>query len=120
MAKLIASARAIALDPDLIMYDEPFSGLDPISLRTSAGLIRNINDAMGLTSLLVSHEITHTLEIADEVIVLNEGRIAFQGTPDEVRDSGDPLVVQYINSLPDGPMKFHYPAKDLKEDFRIT
>ena len=120
MAKRIATARAIALDPDLVMYDEPFSGLDPISLRTSAGLIRNLNDAMGLTSIFASHEITHTLEIADEVIVLDDGRVAFQGTPAELRSSREPLVFQYVNSLPDGPMKFHYPAKALKEDFLIA
>lgn len=119
MAKRIATARAIALDPDLIMYDEPFSGLDPISLRTSAGLIRTLNDAMRLTSIFASHEITQTLEIADAVIVLDQGRVAFQGTPDEVRNSSHPLVIQYINSLPDGPMKFHYPAKELKDDFGI-
>lgn len=120
MAKRIATARAIALDPDLIMYDEPFSGLDPISLRTSAGLIRKLNDAMGLTSIFVSHEITHTLLIADEVIVLDEGRISFQGTPEALRASADPLVHQYVNSLPDGPMKFHYPARELKEDFLLA
>ena len=117
MAKRIATARAIALDPDLVMYDEPFSGLDPISLRTSAGLIRSLNDAMGLTSIFASHEITRTLAIADQVIVLDDGRVVFQGTPDALRNSTDPLVVQYVNSLPDGPMKFHYPAKALEEDF---
>ena len=117
MAKRIATARAIALDPDLVMYDEPFSGLDPISLRTSAGLIRSLNDTMGLTSIFASHEITRTLEIADEVIVLDAGRVVFQGTPDALRGSTDPLVVQYINSLPDGPMNFHYPAKAVEEDF---
>jgi len=117
MAKRIATARAIALDPEFVMYDEPFSGLDPISLRTSAGLIRTLNDAMGLTSIFASHEITQTLEIADEVIVLDDGKVAFQGTPDAVRASTDPLVFQYLNSRPDGPMKFHYPAPELQEDF---
>ena len=117
MAKRIATARAIALDPDLVMYDEPFSGLDPISLRTSAGLIRSLNDTMGLTSIFASHEITRTLEIADVVIVLDAGRVVFQGTPTALRGSTDPLVVQYINSLPDGPMNFHYPARALVEDF---
>jgi phospholipid/cholesterol/gamma-HCH transport system ATP-binding protein len=117
MAKRIATARAIALDPDLVMYDEPFSGLDPISMRTSAGLIRSLNDSMGLTSIFASHELTRTLEIADTVIVLDAGRVTFCGTPDELRKSTHPLVVQYINSLPDGPMNFHYPAKALEEDF---
>lgn len=117
MAKRIATARAIALDPDLVMYDEPFSGLDPISMRTSASLIRSLNDSMGLTSIFASHELTRTLEIADTVIVLDAGRVTFCGTPDELRHSTHPLVVQYINSLPDGPMNFHYPAKALEEDF---
>ena len=120
MARRIATARAIALDPELVMYDEPFSGLDPISLRTSAGLIRNLNDAMGLTSILVSHEITQTLQIADEVIVLDQGRVVFQGTTDEVRGSSDPLVFQYVNQRPDGPVQFHYPAPDLQVDFGMA
>ena len=120
MARRIATARAIALDPELVMYDEPFSGLDPISLRTSASLIRNLNDAMGLTSILVSHEITQTMEIADEVIVLDQGRVVFQGTADEVRSSSDPLVFQYLNQRPDGPVKFHYPAPDLQVDFGMA
>ena len=117
MARRIAMARAIALDPELLMYDEPFSGLDPISLHTVARLIRELNDTMKLTSVLVSHELTQTLEIADEVIILDQGRVAFQGTANEARASSDPLVFQYIHERPDGPVKFHYPAVDLKLDF---
>ncbi len=119
MARRIALARAIALDPELIMYDEPFSGLDPISLGTAARLIRHLNDAMGLTSIFVSHELEQTLGIADQVIILANGKIAAQGTPDEVRKSVDPLVYQYVNALPDGPVHFHYPGPSIEEDFGL-
>ena len=117
MARRIALARAIALDPELVMYDEPFSGLDPISLGTSARLIRQLNDSMGLTSVFVSHEIEQTFAIADHVIILANGKIAVEGTPDEVRQSTDPLVYQYVNALPDGPVRFHYPGLSVEEDF---
>ena len=117
MARRIALARAIALDPELVMYDEPFSGLDPISLGTSARLIRQLNDSMGLTSVFVSHEIEQTFAIADHVIILANGKIATEGTPDEVRESTDPLVYQYVNALPDGPVRFHYPGLSVEEDF---
>ena len=117
MARRIALARAIALDPELVMYDEPFSGLDPISLGTAARLIRQLNDSMGLTSIFVSHEIEQTFAIADHVIILANGKIATEGTPDEVRQSTDPLVYQYVNALPDGPVRFHYPGLSVEEDF---
>jgi phospholipid/cholesterol/gamma-HCH transport system ATP-binding protein len=117
MARRIALARAIALDPELVMYDEPFSGLDPISLGTAARLIRQLNDSMGLTSIFVSHEVEQTFAIADHVIILANGGIAAQGTPQEVRESTDPLVYQYINALPDGPVRFHYPGLSVQEDF---
>lgn len=117
MARRIALARAMALDPELMMYDEPFSGLDPISLGTAARLIRSLNDIMGLTSIFVSHEVQQTFEIADHIIILANGKIATQGTPAEVRDSTDPLVYQYIHALPDGPVRFHYPAVSVQEDF---
>ena len=117
MARRIALARAIALDPELVMYDEPFSGLDPISLGTAARLIRQLNDSMGLTSIFVSHELEQTFAIADHVIILANGKIATQGTPDEVRQSQDPLVYQYVNALPDGPVRFHYPGVSVQEDF---
>jgi ABC-type transporter Mla maintaining outer membrane lipid asymmetry ATPase subunit MlaF len=104
MARRIALARAIALDPELVMYDEPFSGLDPISLGTAARLIRQLNDSMGLTSIFVSHELEQTFAIADHVIILANGKIATQGTPDQVRQSTDPLVYQYVNALSDGPV----------------
>jgi phospholipid/cholesterol/gamma-HCH transport system ATP-binding protein len=117
MARRIALARAIALDPDLVMYDEPFSGLDPISLGTAAQLIRRLNDSMGLTSIFVSHELEQTFAIADHVIILANGKVATQGTPDEVRQSSDPLVYQYVNALIDGPVRFHYPGPSIEEDF---
>jgi phospholipid/cholesterol/gamma-HCH transport system ATP-binding protein len=117
MARRVALARAIALDPELVMYDEPFAGLDPISLGTAARLIRQLNDAMGLTSIVVSHDLDETFHIADQVIVLANGKIAAQGTPDEVRNSTDPLVHQFVNALPEGPVQFHYPAADIAEDF---
>ena len=117
MARRIALARAIALDPELVMYDEPFSGLDPISLGTAARLIRQLNDSMGLTSIFVSHELEQTFAIADHVIILANGKVATQGTPDEVRQSKDPLVYQYVNALPDGPVHFHYPCPSMAEDF---
>ena len=119
MARRVALARAIALDPELIMYDEPFSGLDPISLGTAARLIRQLNDAMGLTSIVVSHDLDETFGIADQVIILANGKIAAQGTPDEVRHSTDPLVHQFVNALPDGPVHFHYPGVSVDEDFSL-
>jgi phospholipid/cholesterol/gamma-HCH transport system ATP-binding protein len=117
MARRVALARAIALDPELVMYDEPFAGLDPISLGTAARLIRDLNDAMGLTSVVVSHDLDETFRIADRVIVLANGKIAAQGSPDEVRHSSDPLVHQFVNALPDGPVRFHYPGATVEEDF---
>jgi len=120
MAKRIGIARAIALDPELVMYDEPFSGLDPISLRVAARLIRQLNDSMGLTSIFVSHELTQTLEIADHVLILDQGKLAFQGTVAELRASTDPLVFQYVNERPDGPVRFHYPAVPIEEDFGVA
>jgi len=117
MARRVALARAIALDPELVMYDEPFAGLDPISLGTAARMIRELNDAMGLTSIIVSHDLDETFHIADQVIILANGRIAAQGTPAEVRSSTDPLVHQFVNALPEGPVRFHYPAPTIEQHF---
>ena len=117
MARRVALARAIALDPDLVMYDEPFAGLDPISLGTAARLIRQLNDTLGLTSVVVSHDLEETFRIADHVIILANGGIAAQGRPEEVRRSDDPLVHQFVNALPDGPVHFHYPGIAVEEDF---
>ena len=112
-------ARRIALDPELVMYDEPFSGLDPISLGTSARLIRQLNDSMGLTSIFVSHELEQTFAISNHVIILANGKVATQGTPEQVRRSTDPLVHQYVNGLSDGPVRFHYPGPSIEEDFGL-
>lgn len=117
MARRVALARAIVLDPELIMYDEPFAGLDPISLGTAAQLIRQLNDTLGITSIVVSHDLEETFRIADKVIILANGGIAAQGTPDEVRHSSDPLVHQFVNALADGPVQFHYPGPKVADDF---
>ncbi|MDP2368444.1 ABC transporter ATP-binding protein [Rhodoferax sp.] len=117
MARRVALARAIALDPELVMYDEPFSGLDPISLGTAAQLIRQLNDSMGLTSVFVSHELEQTFAISDHVIILANGKVASQGTPAQVRVSTDPLVYQYVNGLSEGPARFHYPGTSVEDDF---
>ena len=117
MARRVALARAIALDPALIMYDEPFAGLDPISLGTSAQLIRQLNDTLGITSIIVSHDLEETFRIADKVVILANGSIAAQGTPDEVRQSSDPLVHQFVHALADGPVRFHYPGASIEQDF---
>lgn len=117
MARRVALARAIALDPELVMYDEPFAGLDPISLGTAARLIRTLNDALGLTSILVSHDVEETFHVADHVVILGAGGIAAQGTPDEVRQNPDSLVQQFIHARPQGPVPFHYPAPSLEQDF---
>ena len=120
MVRRVALARAIALDPDLVIYDEPFSGLDPISLQTVATLIRQLNDSMSLTSLFVSHELEQTLEIADHVIVLADGKVVEQGPPAQLRASTDPMVHQYLNSLPDGPVGFHYPRIPIADDLGLA
>jgi phospholipid/cholesterol/gamma-HCH transport system ATP-binding protein len=117
MARRVALARAIALDPELIMYDEPFAGLDPISLGTAAQLIRRLNDSLALTSVVVSHDLQETFAIADHVVILANGKVAAQGAPDEVRASNDPLVHQFVNALADGPVQFHYPGPSVEDDF---
>ena len=119
MARRVALARAIALDPDLIMYDEPFAGLDPISMGVAARLIRELNDALGVTSIVVSHDVDETFSIADHVVFIANGRIAAQGTPQEMRHTEDPLVRQFVDAAPDGPVRFHYPATAVTEDFGV-
>lgn len=119
MARRVALARAIALDPELIMYDEPFAGLDPISLGTAASLIRTLNDALGLTSIVVSHDLEETFHVADHVVILGAGGVAAQGSPEQVRQSSDPLVQQFIHARAEGPVPFHYPGPSLDEDFGV-
>jgi phospholipid/cholesterol/gamma-HCH transport system ATP-binding protein len=117
MARRVALARAIALDPMLVMYDEPFAGLDPISLGIVGQLVRRLNDALGITSIVVTHDIYESLKIVDYIYFVSEGRIIAQGTPDEVRASSDAFVRQFVDGEPDGPVPFHYPAKSVKEEF---
>jgi phospholipid/cholesterol/gamma-HCH transport system ATP-binding protein len=119
MARRVALARAMALDPELMLYDEPFAGLDPISMGVAARLIRDLNDAMGLTTILVSHDVAETFLIADHVILLANQRIVAQGTPMALRASEDPLVRQFVQARPDGPVQFHQPAPDLAQDFGV-
>ncbi|MCG3189783.1 MAG: putative phospholipid import ATP-binding protein MlaF [Burkholderiaceae bacterium] len=117
MARRIALARAIALDPELIMYDEPFAGLDPISMGVAANLIRKLNDTTGSTSLVVSHDVQECFAIADYAYLLSSGgKVVAHGKPGELRDSDDAEVRQFIRGEPDGPVRFHYPARPLAED----
>ena len=119
MARRVALARAIALDPPLIMYDEPFAGLDPISLATVASLIRDLNDALNVASIVVSHDIKDAFKIADYVYLLASGRIAAEGPPDAMRDSSDPNVRQFLDGSIDGPVAFHYQAAPLADDLGL-
>ena len=119
MARRVALARAIALDPQLIMYDEPFAGLDPISMGVTANLIRKLNDALGSTSILVSHDVHESFSIADYVYFLSQGKIVAHGTPDEMTASSDPYVKQFVNAEMDGPVPFHYPGKSLADDLGL-
>jgi phospholipid/cholesterol/gamma-HCH transport system ATP-binding protein len=120
MARRVALARAIALDPQLIMYDEPFAGLDPISMGVTANLIRKLNDALGSTSILVSHDVHESFLIADYVYFLSQGRIVAHGTPDQMRESSDPYVTQFVNAQADGPVPFHYPGRSLAEQLGLS
>ncbi len=116
MARRVALARAIALDPDLVMYDEPFAGQDPVAMGVVVQLIRLLNDALGHTSIIVSHDVAETASIADYIYVLADGEVIGQGTPDEVLHSDSPRLKQFMQGLPDGPVPFHFPARDLCDD----
>jgi phospholipid/cholesterol/gamma-HCH transport system ATP-binding protein len=115
MARRVALARAVALDPQLIMYDEPFAGLDPISMGVIANLIRKLNDALGSTSILVSHDVHESFLIADYVYFLSQGRIVAHGTPAQMTASDDPYVKQFVHAEADGPVPFHYPGRSITE-----
>ena len=123
MARRVALARAIALDPELILYDEPFAGLDPISLGVTANLIRGLNTALGATSIVVTHDVAETFAIADRIVVFapspNGARLVAQGTPDELRVSQDPFVRQFLDGRMDGPVRFHYPAEPIGQALGI-
>lgn len=114
MARRVALARAIALDPEFIMYDEPFAGQDPITKGVLVKLIKQLNDALSITSVLVSHDVPETLAIADYVFVIADGEIISEGTPEQLKNSDEPRLKQFLDGLADGPVKFHYPAQDYK------
>ncbi|MDM8568063.1 ABC transporter ATP-binding protein [Thiotrichales bacterium HSG1] len=116
MARRVALARALVFDPIMIMYDEPFTGQDPISMGVLVHLIRSINDALGLTSIIVSHDIQETTQIADLIYVISNGKVVSHGTPDAMKNSESAWVKQFINGESDGPVPFHYPAPDYVED----
>lgn len=120
MARRAALARAIALDPMMIMYDEPFSGQDPISMGILVRLIRQLNDALGITSVLVSHDVAETCSIADYLYVLSGGKIIGRGTPAELLASESPTIRQFMGGLPDGPVPFHFPGPPYREDLLET
>jgi len=119
MARRVALARAIALDPQLILYDEPFAGLDPISVAVTADLIKRLNNVLGATSVLVTHEVEESFAIADYVYFISSGRVAAEGTPEELRVSTDPFVRQFVDAEPDGPVAFHYPAQPYRNDLGL-
>lgn len=120
MERRVALARAIALDPALIMYDEPFAGLDPISLNTIANLIRRLNDALGLTSVVVTYDVSESLKIADYAYFLHDGVVVAEGPAAEIADSADPFVHQFVHAEPDGPVAFHYPGCSTAEALGIA
>ena len=120
MARRIALARAIALDPEILLYDEPFTGLDPISVGVTANLIRQLNDATGATSLIVSHDVEECFQICDTAYVLSGGRVIGHGSPAELMASDDPELRQFIRGEPDGPVRFHYPAPPIDQDFGVV
>jgi len=116
MARRVALARALALDPLVVLYDEPFTGLDPISMGMIVQLIRRLNRALGLTSVVVTHDVQETAAIADCMYLLSEGRVVARGSPEALRRDPSPWVRQFLEGLPDGPVPFHYPAPDLRQD----
>jgi phospholipid/cholesterol/gamma-HCH transport system ATP-binding protein len=118
MARRVALARAIALDPRLMLYDEPFTGLDPISLGVIARLIRTLNDSLGQTSIIVSHDVEECFAIVDYVYFVSEGGIVAEGRPQDLRSSNEALVQQFVRGEPDGPIPFHYPAPEYESDLR--
>ncbi len=120
MARRVALARAVALDPRLIMYDEPFAGLDPISMGVIANLIRKLNDALGSTTILVSHDVHESFLIADYVYFLSRGSIVAHGTPAQMMSSDDPYVKQFVHAQADGPVPFHYPGRSITEQLGVA
>lgn len=120
MARRVALARAIALDPMLILYDEPFAGLDPISLGVIGNLIRRLTDVLGLTSIVVTHDVQESLKIVDHVYFISEGEVEAHGTPAEIKASGLPFVHQFVHGQEDGPVPFHYPSEPYGSDLGLA
>jgi phospholipid/cholesterol/gamma-HCH transport system ATP-binding protein len=120
MSRRIALARAIAADPMLTMYDEPFAGLDPITLNVIAELIRKLNDALGTTSIVVTYDVSESLKVVDYVYVISDGVVVGEGTPEQVGASDDPYLRQFMHALPDGPVRFHFPGRSLEEDLSLA
>jgi phospholipid/cholesterol/gamma-HCH transport system ATP-binding protein len=116
MARRVALARAVALDPMMVMYDEPFTGQDPISMGVLVALIRQLNDASGLTSIVVSHDVVETASIADYLYIIANGQVMAEGTPRDVAESESAWVRQFMDGEPDGPIHYHYPAPSLEQD----
>jgi phospholipid/cholesterol/gamma-HCH transport system ATP-binding protein len=119
MARRVALARAIALDPELIIYDEPFAGLDPITLNVVCNLIRTLNDALGATSVVVTYDVHEAMKLADHMFLLNDGVIVGHGPTAEMVASGDPFVRQFLHAQPDGPVRFHYPARPIADELEL-
>lgn len=117
MTRRVALARSVALDPELMMYDEPFTGQDPITLSVLLRLIKALNDALNMTSIVVTHDVSEVFSIADHVIIISEGKIIAEGTPSDIRNSHEKMIEQFVHGHPDGPVPFHYPAKDVISDF---
>jgi phospholipid/cholesterol/gamma-HCH transport system ATP-binding protein len=120
MTRRVALARAVATDPKLLMYDEPFAGLDPISLNQIVELIRSLNEALGLTSMVVTYDVQEALKVAEYVYVINDGAVLGQGAPQEIASSTDPYLKQFVNALPDGPVRFHFPAAPIGKDLSLS
>ncbi|TAK43771.1 MAG: ATP-binding cassette domain-containing protein, partial [Betaproteobacteria bacterium] len=119
MTRRVALARAIATDPMMVMYDEPFAGLDPITLNVIATLIRKLNDALGTTSIIVTYDVSEALDVVDYLYVIADGVLVGEGTPKDVLASEDPYLKQFLHALPDGPVRFHFPGQPLAEDLRL-
>jgi phospholipid/cholesterol/gamma-HCH transport system ATP-binding protein len=120
MTRRVALARAIATDPMLVMYDEPFAGLDPMTLNVVATLIRKLNDALGATSIVVTYDVSEALGVVDYLYVIADGVLVGEGTPRDVLASEDPYLKQFLHALPDGPVRFHFPGPPLAEDLRLA
>jgi len=119
MTRRVALARAIATDPMLMMYDEPFAGLDPISLNHIVELIKSLNQALGLTSIVVTYDVREALKVADYAYMINDGVVLAQGTPEELKTSSDPYLQQFLHAQPDGPVRFHFPGPSIEDDLKL-